>query len=293
MLATSKFGLIRHLPFTSRSIGLCNRGGIQVPRNRHIDMSLQNEQAPPRLERPPAIDIQRNAIFFDLDGTLLEIEQRPDLVAADQALRVLLRDITDRMSGAVAIVSGRMADDVDAIVQRVVPNVAGQHGQEMRLGERRLAAPTGANIAGALERVHQAIARIEADILVENKGGAVALHYRRAPQHADFVRRTADEIASAFGLKVLHGKMVAEIIPSSASKAHAVAAIMREPAFAGRTPIAIGDDITDEDAFSAAAELGGFGVHVGAPRPTRAAYRLPGVMAVKSWLLSSLGAASA
>jgi len=46
----------------------------------------------------------------------------------------------------------------------------------------------------------------------------------------------------------------------------------------------VGDDLTDESAFAAAAELGGFGVLVGPPRETAARYGLPGVTAVLAWL---------
>jgi len=50
----------------------------------------------------------------------------------------------------------------------------------------------------------------------------------------------------------------------------------------------VGDDLTDEHGFATAARLGGYGVLVGAPRPTKAAYRLAGVAAVNAWLSAAL-----
>ena len=59
---------------------------------------------------------------------------------------------------------------------------------------------------------------------------------------------------------------------------------MGEPPFAGARPVFVGDDLTDEDAFRAAASLGGEGVLVGPSRPSAARWRLDGVGDVTSWL---------
>jgi trehalose 6-phosphate phosphatase len=59
---------------------------------------------------------------------------------------------------------------------------------------------------------------------------------------------------------------------------------MREPPFAGARPLFVGDDLTDEHAFAAAAQLGGGGVLVGPPRATAATWRLDGVGDVARWL---------
>jgi trehalose 6-phosphate phosphatase len=63
-----------------------------------------------------------------------------------------------------------------------------------------------------------------------------------------------------------------------------VRAFMTEPDFAGARPLFVGDDLTDEDAFRAAAELGGGGILVGSERETSAQWRLPDVASVSGWL---------
>jgi trehalose 6-phosphate phosphatase len=45
-----------------------------------------------------------------------------------------------------------------------------------------------------------------------------------------------------------------------------------------------GDDITDEQGFAEVADLGGFGVLVGRPRPTAAHFGLRGVGDLMAWL---------
>lgn len=85
-------------------------------------------------------------------------------------------------------------------------------------------------------------------------------------------------------LIVQKGKMVVELRPPGADKGDAVRAFMGQDPFAGARPVFVGDDLTDEHAFAAAAALGGDGVLVGATRSTKARYRLPSVAAVAAWL---------
>ena len=83
--------------------------------------------------------------------------------------------------------------------------------------------------------------------------------------------------------------MVVELIASARTKGHALTVLMAQPPFAGRVPIAIGDDRTDEDAFTAAARLDGFGVRVGETQQSAARYALTNPSAVAAWLRSGLG----
>ena len=96
------------------------------------------------------------------------------------------------------------------------------------------------------------------------------------------------EIAGRHDLLLQRGKMVAELRPAGANKGDALKALMREPRFMGARPLFVGDDLTDEHAFGAAAELGGAGILVGPPRETAARYRLESVKAVADWLQAAL-----
>ncbi len=241
------------------------------------------------LAPPPPLNVSDHALFLDLDGTLVDFAAHPEQVVASEELRLLLATLSREMNGAVALVTGRTIASADAVLDGALVYVAGIHGIERRTGKaiERTCNDT-APIQAAFTDARELIAKgaLQADI--EDKGLALALHYRRAPEFADATRRAAANIAQRHGLSILEGKMVIELTLGQRTKADAVADFMASPPFANRTPIAIGDDITDEDAFRAVAKLGGQSILVGAPRDTAAHFSLPDTRAVFAWLKSGL-----
>src|SRR5690606_31851210 len=86
------------------------------------------------------------------------------------------------------------------------------------------------------------------------------------------------------GIVLQRGKMVREIRAGGADKGRAIRAFMDEEPFRGRTPVFVGDDLTDEAGFAAMHVMGGISVKVGSSSPTAAAYRSEDVPAVHRWL---------
>ena len=119
---------------------------------------------------------------------------------------------------------------------------------------------------------------------LERKAYGAALHYRADPSLAERAEAFAGSLAVKHGLMVKRGKYVVELVPPGADKGGAVRAFMGEPPFAGACPVFVGDDVTDEDGFEAARELGGFGILVGRRAPTAARYALADPAAVVEWL---------
>src|SRR5208282_4043970 len=83
---------------------------------------------------PPALTHhdQPFAIFLDIDGTLIDIASTPQGVVAPRKLARLLGQLFDVLGGAVAIISGRPASDVDRLLTPLKLPVAGVHGAEIR-----------------------------------------------------------------------------------------------------------------------------------------------------------------
>lgn len=229
------------------------------------------------------------ALLFDFDGTLVEIAETPDAIRVSPDLPPLLRDLTALLDGAVAVISGRSVADIDGWLGGEGFPAAGLHGLELRL-------KVGGPVEHAVEperldhfrKAFRAFADAHEGILMEDKGAAVTLHYRRRP---DLAEATAEAVAAALrgqsGFHALHGKMVIEVKPDIADKGGAVRNLMRTPPFEGRVPVYLGDDVTDEDAMRAAAELGGFGIKVG-EGDTVGRYRIDSVGAVHDWLAAAV-----
>jgi trehalose 6-phosphate phosphatase len=235
------------------------------------------------LPPPPALD-DGAALFLDFDGTLIELAERPDAIRVPPALGSLLERLRDRLKGRVAIVSGRAIADLERYLPDAPIAFCGSHGLELGMADgSRLPLDLPPGLGEVRERVH-AFAGERHGLLVEEKPAGVALHYRQAPGEASAVADFMASLAREEQLVVQPGNMVVELRPAGANKGDAVRRLMREEPFRGATPFFLGDDLTDEDGFVAAVDLGGAGVLVGAERETAARYLLPSVQAVADWL---------
>lgn len=237
----------------------------------------------------PRLDVRQHALFLDFDGTLVEIAEHPQAVIVTDALRALLAEIQGATGHATALVSGRTIADVESFVGDQITHIAGVHGHEMKPADglpRETTESSPMPFAAAEIRALQRHGQMPA--LVEDKGASLALHYRHVPRAERDLRRIAHDIAARRGLRVLEGKMVIELIVGPHTKGDALNQFMRTPPFAGRMPIMLGDDATDEHGFRAARDAGGFGVLIGPPRATEAAYGLADPAAVHAWLEAGL-----
>ncbi len=240
------------------------------------------------LPAPPVPRLAEIALFADLDGTLAPMESTPDAVKPDISRRRLLDALAGALGGRLAVVSGRALGDLDRVLEGRVAAIAAVHGLVRRTADGRIVtAGDGARIGEALQ-AFRALARADHGLLVEDKGVAAALHYRRAPATEEACRDLARRLAANLGLIVQEGDMVVELKSHGPDKGGAVAAFMTEAPFAGSMPVFLGDDLTDEHGFGAARALGGYGVIVGPRRPTAALFALADVAAAQSWLRRAL-----
>jgi trehalose 6-phosphate phosphatase len=226
------------------------------------------------------------ALFLDFDGTLVDIAPRPDGIVLDPMLRAALSRLSGRLLGALAIVSGRPIADIDRWLAPLVLPCAGVHGAERRGASSRSAAQPLPELE-AVARELQAFAAARTGLAVERKSVSVALHYRLAPElEADCRDAVVQALQQAPGLRLLHGKRVLEVLPRTVGKGHAIEAFLQEPPFAGRRPMFVGDDITDEAGFELVQRRGGVAVKVGAGE-SRAACRIDSPGAVRRWLFAA------
>ena len=225
------------------------------------------------------------ALFLDFDGTLVDLAATPNAVVVPARLRAILSACASSFDGAVAIVSGRPIAALDRLLDPLRLPAAGLHGLELRMpdGTMEHAARAAPLLAGLRTRF-LSLAQQDPRLLVEDKGSALALHFRRAPEREEELRALVSGAAGRYeGHHVLHGKKVVEVRPARADKGDAVARFLQAPPFSERRPVFAGDDVTDEDGFAAVNRLGGISIKVGAGE-TEATCRVPSVAALHDWL---------
>jgi trehalose 6-phosphate phosphatase len=208
-------------------------------------------------------------LFLDVDGTLLDLAGRPSDVVVPASLLDGLRAVERFLAGAVALVSGRTIEDLDRLFAPLRLRAVGVHGAQIRF------APDGPILDDEDKRLSaadwdalQAVLDGFPGTFAENKGHAFAVHYRAVPSLGpalgaalqDFVARRRD-------LVVMPGHCVFEVKHATHTKGRAVDRLMARAPFAGRIPVFIGDDTTDEAGFAEALARGGRAYSVGRTLP--------------------------
>lgn len=227
------------------------------------------------------------ALFLDVDGTLLEIAETPQGVHVPASLKELLESLRWRLDGALALVSGRSLASLDQLFSPLRFIASGVHGCERRTADGHVLRPEvdAATIARVRNQLAEFV-RGHEGLLLEDKHYAVAMHFRRAPEMQDEVYRVMNEALVQLGptFAFQAGKSVLELRPGAWTKGSSITAFMQEAPFIGRTPVFIGDDVTDEDAFAVVNEMSGVSIRVGNPAATQAHHRLGSVSEVLRWL---------
>ncbi|MCU0983319.1 MAG: trehalose-phosphatase [Acetobacteraceae bacterium] len=236
---------------------------------------------------PPREVARRGAVFLDFDGTLVEIAPLPDAITVPPGLPGLLSRLAALTGGATALLSGRTIETLDRFLAPARLAAAGGHGAELR---RSPQAPVEHHAGPALPPswlvAAEALAARHPGALLERKPAGFTLHARACP---DALPHLADALAALVAgnrhFVLLKAHMAVEVRPAGADKGTALAALMSAPPFAGRMPVFVGDDVTDEDAIAAAVRLGGIGLRVDE------AFGSPA--GVRGWLAEIAGAAVA
>ena len=210
------------------------------------------------------LDLRKIALLLDVDGTIVDIGPSPAEVQIAPGLPETLGRLYDLTRGALALVSGRPISDLGRLFAPLRLPAIGGHGAEMRLSNNEVffwAKPLPQDLGQCLADG----TGIGPGIVVEDKGYSLALHYRKAPQLAERLRRHVAACRAAFPgepTELLVGKAVFEVKRPGINKGEAIRKLMDHPPFAGRIPVFIGDDITDKSVFRVLPEIGGKGFSV-------------------------------
>lgn len=236
---------------------------------------------------PPYATHRDVAFFFDLDGTLAAIAPRPEDVELPPRVVAWLDRLTTAVDGAVAVLSGRPLDQVDALLAPLRLPAAGLHGGDLRIpGGRRLRCEPTPYVRGVVKGGLTSLSLPEGAWIEEKQDVAFALHYRQSPGAGPALAAAARRIAAQThgAYRVMEGHCVVELCPAGRTKGTALRRLLGTKPFLGRVPIVLGDDLTDEDAFAEARLWGGASAVVGARAPSCADVRLADPEAARGWL---------
>lgn len=233
----------------------------------------------------PHLSPHNTALFTDFDGTLVPIAETPGGIVIPEQLVTLAETLNTQLSGAFAVITGRSLRDLGSLFDIDSITAAGAHGAEWQIPQQQLRQDIGsadelfADIRPNIQRFAQ-----EHNLLLEDKRFALALHFRTAPHlEAELDDFLLTIIGKSASIKMVRGKCVREIKPEGINKGVAIERFMQMPPFAGRTPVFLGDDTTDEDGFRWINANGGVSIKIG-EGGTEALYRLPDCAATLDFL---------
>ena len=240
------------------------------------------------LRRAPSL-----RVLLDYDGTLTPFARTPDGAAPDATLRKLIRDLAARPRTRVCIVSGRTRESLERWFGECDIGLAAEHGYWTR---KDPSAPWRAATQLSTEWKHSVrptldeFAERTPGAFVEEKGGSIAWHFRRADR--EFGSRQANELhlwlaaaASSLPVEVVRVDKVLEVRTLGLDKGRVAREWIR--GVSGDTlTLAMGDDRTDEEMFAALGPSG-ISIHVG-PGHSAARYRIPDSAMAQRFLRSLL-----
>jgi trehalose 6-phosphate phosphatase len=237
-----------------------------------------------KFNMPIKLRPDKDALFLDIDGTILDIAPTARDVEVPPRLREDLKSLYEKLDGALAFISGRTIENIDKLFVPLRFPCAGIHGAQWRLSSTSPVESGTLLPSGLREECHAAFSGIEG-ILVEDKGWAVAIHYRQASIAGNVLEKSLSELIEKSGkddLTLIHGRKVIEVTRSAYNKGQALQRFLNITPFKNRRPVFLGDDITDLSAIGAVMKHGGLAARVGAENPSASAFFSPDK--VRSWL---------
>jgi trehalose 6-phosphate phosphatase len=210
-----------------------------------------------------ALDLTSVALLLDVDGTLIDIGPSPYEVNVPKELCRTLERLVELTDGALALISGRPIAGLDRLFAPLKFSAVGGHGAEMRVA----GVAVRHHIRPLPKAMREKIAKtVPSGVLVEDKGYSIALHYRGVPVGKERLQQLLAQIGAAYPnetVEILPGKEMLELKRAGTNKGEAVRQLMQVPPFAGRMPVFIGDDVTDESVFAILPDIGGAAFSVG------------------------------
>ena len=260
------------LQFTRQSIGKSQVRNLKgVSRRKLLDTY---EQAKSRL------------IILDYDGTLADFTTKPEQAAPSEEVLRLLNELATIPQNRVVISSGRAHETLENWLDSLPIDIVAEHGTYIRQegswrssladdsGWKELVRPLMTDFVGRC-----------AGSFMEEKNHSLAWHYRNVGESTGFDRSreliTTLQALLPHQLRVIDGNKVVEVKNADTDKGRMAKQLAL--AYPYEFVLAIGDDRTDEDMFTALSGPDQYSIKVG-KGATSALFRLDSVQQVLNLL---------
>jgi len=209
--------------------------------------------------------LPKPALCLDFDGTLVDIAPRPEAITVPDHLPALLSALREQFDDRVAIVTGRTHADLSRYLDVTAFPVASSHGAEFSAaGSTQVQSLIDPADLGSLRPKIAEATRNYADVYVEDKGTAIAIHTRPNPNAHHLLLDQMHALAEHDEtVHVGGGKGIVELRIASENKGTAIMRLTKLPGWQEAQPVMMGDDTTDNDGMAVAKTLDGFGIQVG------------------------------
>ncbi|MFH1621981.1 MAG: trehalose-phosphatase [Candidatus Omnitrophota bacterium] len=235
-------------------------------------------------------------MFFDYDGTLTPIVNKPELAILPLQTKKLLSRLAKKRWSRLAIVSGRSLKNVKKLVGLKKVIYAGNHGLELQGPRIKFTNKKAVAIRKCLDVIYDSLVdelKGNPRILIEHKGLTLSVHYRleKNKNKINKVFKTVEQLTLSYvrkkALRISHGKKVIEIKPRiDWNKGKVVLWLLKYfKQNKNSLSIYLGDDTTDEDAFRVLRNKG-IGIFIGDPskKKTQAKFYLRNTRQVADFL---------
>ncbi len=236
----------------------------------------------------------RILLLTDYDGTLTPIVSRPKEAILSNLIRNILRSLLGKRKFFIGIVSGRRLVDVKRLVRLKNIYYVGGHGLEIYGPKIRFVHPSLKRFKPYLDAIKKELVSKITPIkgaIVEYKAGSISLHYRlvrksNVKRLRAIFRKACAPYVKRGKIRLLSGKKIWEArVGFNWNKGSAVGKISNLLGGKKALTIYLGDDKTDEDAFSFLKRKRSLTIFVGKKRKTKAKYYLKSPLEVKRFLI--------
>ena len=194
---------------------------------------------------------EKISLFLDYDGTLSHFTKNPEVAKPVKGVKKVIEKISNFNFVNITIISGRSLQVLTNMIKLDNIYYAGLHGLEMQNQQPLKLNRQKIKKYKELIKNNYSQAIKNDQVYIEDKKFVLSIHHRDNFKNVNKLKKFLDNLIDDNKYEVMVGRKILEIKPKNWNKGKTVK-MLRNSFFKNQKPfeIYIGDDTTDEDAFS-------------------------------------------